>query len=182
MFKSGQPILAKSEGLIILAAAEIPRLGFGKSSITRKIMHGLTSTTLAEARRWAYRLSCGDLVVEHSECGAPCPFCLAELQAPLEQQPRLALFNDEQLRWICTPCKDHSFRCTYPWCPATPCYRHIAAAPDGNGHFCPPHYMEIAAQLDFEDLEQRTGLVISRTIRFARSLFFTNDDNPTLPR
>ncbi len=177
-----QPLRATAKGVIVRPAHEIADRGFVSPTITRMMNKGWTSATSIEAYTFAYLLPCGDRVTSHEQCGAPCPYCFVEMQRQREMQPLNLPFNDEQLRWMSTPCKQHSFHCIYPWCGIAACNRHTAHAVDDSGPYCPAHHAEVSAQLEHEVLKLRRGVAVASTVKFVRSLVLNDNDNAQLPK
>ncbi len=177
-----QPLRATMKGVIVRPAHEIADRGFVSPTIIRMMNRGWTSVTSTEAYTIAYLLICGDRATSHEQCGAPCPYCFAEMQRQREMQRSDLPFNDEQLRWMCTPCKDHSFHCVHPWCGVAACNRHTADTMDGSGPYCPDHHAEVAAQLEHEVLKLRRGVAVAHTVKFVRSLVLNDNDNAKLAK
>lgn len=166
----GQVVRAIGSRVAPMWAIEIPEEGFGEVKLVRKMPSGLMAT---ETVKKAFRMSCGCLIAGMEQCGCPCPLCLEELRlGEIELPWALESLSSDQLDWLTTPCREHYFTCSWPFCDVMGgCFRHCAEATDGK-HYCVDHFDERKVEIAVERVHESRGFVASKAYEFWRSLFF----------
>ena len=163
------PVRAVGEQTCSLPARDIPRLGFGTSEVTRKVLSsgGLVLTSWVVRR--IFRLCCECYVSCHEECGGSCIECVRELQESLSDELLSGATSPEELQWMATHCKEHLVRCFR--CSLGLCRAHAQPGPDGQW-YCEPHFHEVSYAEELATIEEKRGILAARFYAFGASLFF----------